>query len=65
VSRWITLPLRYEPEFDDGPYKLAKETVEIDQGILPLKLNDDWALITRTKLPLVVQLTLPPVCPHS
>jgi hypothetical protein len=55
VTRWITLPLRYEPEFFDGPYKLTKETFEIDQAVVPFKLNDDWALITRTKLPLVVQ----------
>jgi hypothetical protein len=55
VTRWITVPLRYEPEFDDGPYKLTKETFELDQAVAPFKLNDDWALITRTKLPLVVQ----------
>jgi hypothetical protein len=55
VTRWTTLPLRYEPEFFDGYYKLTKETFEIDQAIVPFKLNDDWALITRTKLPFVVQ----------
>jgi hypothetical protein len=55
VTRWVTLPLRYEPEFDDGADKLTKETFELDQALVPFKLNDDWSLITRTKLPFVVQ----------
>jgi hypothetical protein len=55
VTRRITLPLRYEADFLDGPYKVTKDTFEIDQAVLPFRLNDDWALITRTKLPVVVQ----------
>ena len=55
VTRLITLPLRYEGEFDDGPYHATKDTFEIDQGILPFSLNDDWALITRTKLPFIAE----------
>ena len=55
VTRWIALPLRYEADFYDGPYKLTKDTFEIDQAILPFNLNDNWALITRTKLPFVVE----------
>jgi hypothetical protein len=57
VSRQITLPLRYEADFDDGAYNAAKETFEIDQAVVPFRLNEDWALITRTKLPLE---SLPP-----
>jgi hypothetical protein len=49
VTRVITLPLRYEAEFNDGPYKAVKDTYEIDQAVLPFRLNEDWALITRTK----------------
>jgi hypothetical protein len=55
VTRRITLPLRYEADFLDGAYKATKDTFEIDQAVLPFRLNDDWALITRTKLPVVVQ----------
>jgi hypothetical protein len=55
VTRRITLPLRYEADFLDGPYKATKDTFEIDQAVLPFRLNDDWALITRTKLPVEVQ----------
>ena len=55
VTRQITLPLRYEADFLDGPYKATKDTFELDQAVVPFRLNDDWALITRTKLPGEVQ----------
>jgi len=55
VTRRITLPLRYEADFLDGPYKATKDTFEIDQAVLPFRLNEEWALITRTKLPVVAQ----------
>jgi len=55
VTRYITLPLRYEAEFQNGADKATKDTFEIDQAVVPFRLNQDWALITRTKLPLVVQ----------
>ena len=51
VTRRITLPLRYEADFLDGAYKATKHTFEIDQAVVPFRLNEDWALITRTKLP--------------
>jgi len=55
VTRQITLPLRYEAELNDGFYKETKSTFEIDNAILPFRLNEDWALITRTKFPLISQ----------
>jgi hypothetical protein len=55
VTRQVTLPLRYEADFLDGPYKATKDTFEIDQAVVPFRLNEDWALITRTKLPAIVQ----------
>jgi hypothetical protein len=51
VSLLITLPLRYEADFHDGPYNVTKDTIDLDQAVLPFRLNDDWALITRTKFP--------------
>ncbi|MGB8603711.1 hypothetical protein [Bradyrhizobium sp.] len=51
VTRQITLPMRYQADFVDGADKLTKETLELDQAVLPFRLNDDWSLITRTKLP--------------
>jgi hypothetical protein len=55
VTRRIMLPLRYEGDFLDGAYKATKDTFEIDQAVVPFRLNEDWALITRTKLPAIVQ----------
>jgi hypothetical protein len=51
VSRQITLPLRYQADFLDGADMLTKSTFEVDQAVVPFRLNDDWSLITRTKLP--------------
>jgi hypothetical protein len=51
VSLTITLPLRYEASFHDGAYDATKNIFELSQAILPFRLNDDWALITRTKFP--------------
>src|SRR5262244_3622684 len=45
VTRRITLPLRYEADFLDGPYKATKDTFSIDQAVVPFRLNEDWALI--------------------
>ena len=55
VTRMITLPLRYEAEFNYGPYKATRDTFEIDQAVLPFILNEDWALITRTRFPAFTQ----------
>jgi hypothetical protein len=52
VSRQITLPLRYQADLLDGVDMLTKSTFEVDQAVVPFRLNDDWSLITRTKLPL-------------
>src|SRR6516162_1111609 len=51
VTRRITLPLRYEADFLDGAYKATKDIFSIDQAVVPFRLSEDWALITRTKLP--------------
>jgi hypothetical protein len=50
-----TLPLRYEPEFNDTADNETKASYLIDQAVLPFKLNDNWVLITRTKLPVISQ----------
>jgi len=55
VTHRITGPLRYEADFLDGPYDATKETFSLNQAVVPIRLNEDWALITRTKLPAVVQ----------
>jgi hypothetical protein len=57
VTRYITPPLRYEADIWDGANKTAKDVFDIDQAVVPFRLNDDWSVITRTKLPAEV---LPP-----
>jgi hypothetical protein len=51
ITRQITLPLRYQADFLDGTDRLTKSTLEMEQAVVPFRLNDDWSLITRTKLP--------------
>jgi hypothetical protein len=55
VTRTVTLPLRYEAGFDNGPYLATKDTFSIDQAVIPFPLGDDWALITRSKFPAISQ----------
>jgi hypothetical protein len=55
VTRQTTIPLRYEAEFQDGADKATKDTFELSQAVVPFRLSQDWALITRTKLPVIVQ----------
>jgi hypothetical protein len=51
VTRRITVPFRYEADFNDGAYKATKDIFSLNQAVLPLSLTEDWLLITRTKLP--------------
>lgn len=51
VAALATLPLRYQADLGYGKDGNTKTIVEIDQAVLPFQLNEDWALITRTKLP--------------
>jgi hypothetical protein len=51
VTRQITLPLRYQADFEDGAYRATKESFILNYAIVPFALNDDWAVITRTKMP--------------
>jgi hypothetical protein len=51
VTLMITIPSRYAADCNDGPYYATKDTFELDQAVVPVRLNDDWSLITRTKLP--------------
>jgi hypothetical protein len=53
VTRTVTLPLRYEAGFDNGPYLAAKDTFSIGQAVIPFPLGDDWAVITRSKFPAI------------
>jgi hypothetical protein len=58
-GKWTRTPQNGQPitgtyVFDGGD-KVTKSTFELDQAILPFRLSDEWALITRTKLPVIDQ----------
>jgi hypothetical protein len=49
LTHFYTLPLQYKTSFDDGFYNATTTTVQINNSVVPIPLNDDWFLITRTK----------------
>ena len=59
VASMISVPLQNNTDFNIGPDKKTKNTLNI-QPVLPFELNDDWNLITRTIFPLVSQPALLP-----
>ena len=40
VTHRITLPLRYEADFLDGPYKATKDIFSINQAVVAFLLDD-------------------------
>jgi hypothetical protein len=51
VTHRITVPFRYEADFNDGAYKATKDIFSLNQAVLPFSLTEDWLLVTRTKMP--------------
>ena len=54
VADLISLPFQNNTDFNLGPNDRTKNTLNI-QPVIPIKLNDNWNLITRTILPLIYQ----------
>jgi hypothetical protein len=52
VANLISLPLMSVTDFGVGPANSIRSTLNI-QPVIPINLNKDWNLITRTILPLV------------
>jgi hypothetical protein len=59
VADLISVPFQNNFNFRTGP---ERKTVWIDniQPVVPIELNDDWNLITRTIMPLISQPSLAP-----
>jgi hypothetical protein len=49
VTHFYTLPLRYKSSFDDGFYNGTTNSIEISNALIPMRLDDDWYLIARSK----------------
>ena len=54
VSKMIKVPFQNDFDFDVGPNKVTKYTLNIEP-IIPFTLNEDWNLITRTVIPIISQ----------
>ena len=57
VADLISLPFQYNLNFNGGPESEPQHVLNI-QPVIPLSLNDDWNLITRTIVPVIQQPTL-------
>ena len=59
VADLISVPLQNNTNFDFGPRERTQNVLNI-QPVVPLDLNEDWLLMTRTILPVVSQPSLFP-----
>ena len=59
IANVISLPFQNDTYFETGPYRRTANALLV-QPVYPIKLNDDWNVITRTITPLVYQPRLAP-----
>ena len=59
VADLISIPFQNNTNFDYGPDDKTQNTLNI-QPVLPLNLNEDWNVITRTIVPVVSNPSLTP-----
>ena len=59
VANLISLPLQLNWNFNAGPLEKSQPVLNI-QPVIPIQLNDDWNLITRTILPVISQPAFTP-----
>jgi hypothetical protein len=52
VADLISVPFQYNLDFNIGPKDATKQTLNI-QPVIPISLNENWNLITRTIVPLI------------
>ncbi len=54
VANLISVPIQNNSNFEVGPYNRTQDILNI-QPVIPVKLSDQWNLITRTIQPIVWQ----------
>jgi hypothetical protein len=54
IADMISLPFQNNTNFDVGPLEKTQDVLNI-QPVLPIHLNADWNLVTRTIVPLISQ----------
>ncbi len=60
VASLISVPFQYNYDENIGPNDEGSKSVLNIQPVVPISLNEDWSLITRTIVPLVEQQDIPP-----
>ena len=53
VANLITVPFQFNADFDEGPNKDGQSYLLKIEPVLPIKLNDDWNVVSRTIIPIV------------
>ena len=65
IASLVSVPLQYNYDENIGRYdKGSRHTLNV-QPVIPLSLNEDWNLISRTILPLVDQTDIAPGSGHQ
>ena len=54
IADLVSVPFESNTNFNTGPFDRAQEVFNI-QPVVPLHLNDDWTVISRTIIPLISQ----------
>jgi opacity protein-like surface antigen len=54
IADMVSLPFQSNTNFNSGPFNRTQEILNI-QPVVPLHLNEDWNVISRTIIPLISQ----------
>jgi opacity protein-like surface antigen len=54
IADLVSLPFQSNTNFNSGPFNRTKEILNI-QPVVPMHLNEDWNIISRTIIPLISQ----------
>ena len=60
IASLVSVPLQYNFDHEIGPANSGKKHVLNIQPVIPISLNEDWNLISRTILPVVSQADVLP-----
>jgi hypothetical protein len=54
IADLVSLPFQSNTNFNSGPFNRTQEVLNI-QPVVPMHLNEDWNVISRTIIPVVSQ----------
>lgn len=64
VANMISVPFQNNFNFNVGPNNVTQYILNV-QPVIPVSLNDDWNLITRTIMPIINQASAAPGAPNA